>query len=215
MVRRWWGWRKVRQAKIPMEIQKQAVDPDEEMSGAVRGGRLHRRPAVGPWQRQLNELGWVKPLAFGQYGELGAGFEQLLDQLAEGSRGRNGQAVRSAVPNRRSSERSTAPAAAAASGGGSPKYTGGCAPPPGWDAAAERRGAQDELRSAAQARAWADGGFDTDLVGPRLRPWRGGPFGLFGPGTRPQRDGSCQGGKSYVELTALVLPKANSLIGLD
>jgi hypothetical protein len=38
---------------------------------------------VGPWQRQLNELGGVKPLAFGQYGELGPGFEQLLDQLAE------------------------------------------------------------------------------------------------------------------------------------
>jgi hypothetical protein len=36
-------------------------------------------PAVGPWQRQLNELGGVKPLAFGQYGELGPGFEQLLD----------------------------------------------------------------------------------------------------------------------------------------
>jgi hypothetical protein len=31
----------------------------------------------------FNELGGVKPLAFGQYGELGPGFEQLLDQLAE------------------------------------------------------------------------------------------------------------------------------------
>ena len=30
-----------------------------------------------------HELGGVKPLAFGQYGELGPGFEQLLDQLAE------------------------------------------------------------------------------------------------------------------------------------
>jgi hypothetical protein len=29
---------------------------------------------------------------------------------------------------------------------------------PGWDAAAERRDAQDELHSAAQARAWARGG---------------------------------------------------------
>jgi hypothetical protein len=34
--------------------------------------------------------------------------------------------------------------------------------PPGWDAAAERRDAQDELHSAAQARAWADGDFDAD-----------------------------------------------------
>jgi hypothetical protein len=35
---------------------------------------------------------------------------------------------------------------------------------PGWDAAAVRRDAQDELHSAAQARAWADadGDFDAD-----------------------------------------------------
>jgi hypothetical protein len=33
---------------------------------------------------------------------------------------------------------------------------------PGWDAAAERRDAQDELHSAAQARAWADGDFGAD-----------------------------------------------------
>jgi hypothetical protein len=49
---------------------------------------------VGPWQRQLNELGGVKPLAFGQYGELGPGpgFEQLLDldQLARNSRNKSG-----------------------------------------------------------------------------------------------------------------------------
>jgi hypothetical protein len=33
---------------------------------------------------------------------------------------------------------------------------------PGWGAAAERRDAQDEFHSAAQTRAWADGGFDAD-----------------------------------------------------
>jgi hypothetical protein len=33
---------------------------------------------------------------------------------------------------------------------------------PGWDAAFERRDAQDEFHSAAQARAWADGDFDAD-----------------------------------------------------
>jgi hypothetical protein len=34
---------------------------------------------------------------------------------------------------------------------------------PGWDAAAERRDAQGEFHSAAQARAaWADGDFDAD-----------------------------------------------------
>jgi hypothetical protein len=30
----------------------------------------------------------------------------------------------------------------------------------GWDTAAERRNAQGGFHSAAQARAWADGGFD-------------------------------------------------------
>jgi hypothetical protein len=74
-----------------MEIQKQAVDLDEEMFGVAA-------PAVGPWQRQLNELGGVKLLAFGQYGELGPGFEQLLDQLAEG-----GWCGRSARPSGTSS----------------------------------------------------------------------------------------------------------------
>jgi hypothetical protein len=33
---------------------------------------------------------------------------------------------------------------------------------PGWDSAAERRDAQDEFHSAAQARARADGDFDAD-----------------------------------------------------
>jgi hypothetical protein len=47
-----------REVKIPMEIQKQAVDLDEKKFGVAA-------PAVGPWQRQLNELGGVKPLAFG------------------------------------------------------------------------------------------------------------------------------------------------------
>jgi hypothetical protein len=65
-----------REIKTPIEIQKQAVDLDEKMFGVAA-------PAMGPWQRQLNELGGVKPLAFSQYGELGPGFEQLLDQLAE------------------------------------------------------------------------------------------------------------------------------------
>jgi hypothetical protein len=33
---------------------------------------------------------------------------------------------------------------------------------PGWDAAVERRDAQDEFHSAAQARAWAGGDIDAD-----------------------------------------------------
>jgi hypothetical protein len=42
-----------REIEIPMEIQKQAVDLDEKMFGVAA-------PAVGPWQRQLNELGGVE-----------------------------------------------------------------------------------------------------------------------------------------------------------
>jgi hypothetical protein len=49
-----------REIKTLIENQKQAVDLDEEMSGVAA-------PAVGPWQRQLNELGGVKPPAFGQW----------------------------------------------------------------------------------------------------------------------------------------------------
>jgi hypothetical protein len=82
-----------RGVKIPIEIQKQAVDLHEEMFGVAAPA------AVGPWQRQLNELGGaVKPLAFGQYGELGPGFEQLLDQLAE--EGADEAAKRYLIPNR-------------------------------------------------------------------------------------------------------------------
>jgi hypothetical protein len=64
---------------------------------------------------------------------------------------------------------SAAPAATAAGAHGSPKGTGGCAPPPPPPRATgvgrrdgEARSAQDELHSAAQARAWADGGFYAD-----------------------------------------------------
>jgi hypothetical protein len=39
---------------------------------------------------------------------------------------------------------------------------GWCRSPGKQDAAAEKRDAQDEFHSAAQARAWADGGFDAD-----------------------------------------------------
>jgi hypothetical protein len=52
---------------------------------------------------------------------------------------------------------------------------------PGWDAAAERRDAQDEFHSAAQARSWADGDFDADhglaFDGVGARPHRGGGGG--------------------------------------
>jgi hypothetical protein len=112
-------------------------------------------PAVGPWQRQLDELGGVKPLAFGQYGELGPGFEQLLDQLAD--EGADEAAKRYLIPNRvvakgvqlrllRQRVVMTAQKAQADVLLHRLHYA-----LPGWGAAAERRDAQDEFHSAAQA----------------------------------------------------------------
>jgi hypothetical protein len=41
--------------------------------------------AVGqePWQRRLEEIGSIKPLAFGQFGEMGPGLEALLASMAK------------------------------------------------------------------------------------------------------------------------------------
>jgi hypothetical protein len=66
---------------------------------------------------------------------------------------------------------------------------------PGWDAAAERRDAQDEFHSAAQARAWADGDVDVDR-----------DFGLDGVG-RPARWSRVRGptGVEAAALRALIL----------
>ena len=60
-----------RELTIPVEVVRQAIKLDERVFGVVA-------PAVGPWQRRLLELGGVRPLAFGQYGEWGAGFEELV-----------------------------------------------------------------------------------------------------------------------------------------
>jgi hypothetical protein len=109
----------------------------------------------------------VKPLAFGQYGELGPGFEQLLDQLAE--EGADEADKRYLIPNRvvakgvqlrllRQRVVMTAQKAQADVRLHRLHYHA----LPGWDAAAERRDAQDEFHSAAQARAWADGDFGAD-----------------------------------------------------
>jgi hypothetical protein len=100
--------------KIPMEIQKQA-------SGLwiwtrSCSGWLHRRWGRGSGSSTSWAAG-VKPLAFGQYEELGPGFEQLLDQLAEEGADEAANQAAPAHPQPRSSEGSTAPAAAAAGGG--------------------------------------------------------------------------------------------------
>jgi hypothetical protein len=134
----------------------------------------------------------VKPLAFGQYGELGPGFEWLLDQLAE--EGADEAAKRYPTPNRvvakgvqlrllRQRVVMTAQKAQADVLLHRLHYA-----LPGLDAAAERRDAQDEqLHSAAQERAW--GGGDFDGCGPRLWARRSGPLGSLEPGARPQRGG--------------------------
>jgi hypothetical protein len=152
-----------REMKIPIEIQKQAVDLDEKMFGVAA-------PAVGPWQRQLNELGGVepKPLAASVRGELGPGFEQLLGQLAE--EGANEAAKRYLIPNRvvakgvqlRLLRQRVVMAAQKAQADGCAKKNRLHYALPGWNAAVERRDAQDELHSATHARAWAGGDFGAD-----------------------------------------------------
>jgi hypothetical protein len=136
----------------------------------------------------------MKPLAFGQYGELGPGFEQLLDQLAE--EGADEAAKRYLIPNRvASSEGSAAPAAEAAGGDDSPKKAQADVllhrlhyALPGWDAAAERRDAQDELHSAAprQGRGLTATSMRTTAL---LSTGRCGPPGALEPGARPNRGG--------------------------
>ena len=100
--------------------------------------------------------------------ELGPGFEQLLDQLAE--EGADEAAKRYLIPNRvvakgvqlrllRLRQRVVMTAQKAQADVLLHRLHYAL---PGWDAAAERRDAQDEFHSAAQARAWADGDFDAD-----------------------------------------------------
>jgi hypothetical protein len=52
----------------------------------------------GPWQRRLEEIGGIKPLAFGQFGEMGPGLEALLASMAK--RGADEMADRYLIENR-------------------------------------------------------------------------------------------------------------------
>ena len=38
-----------------------------------------QQPALGPFQRRLQEIGGIEPLVFGQYGELSESFEGPID----------------------------------------------------------------------------------------------------------------------------------------
>jgi hypothetical protein len=109
----------------------------------------------------------VKPLAFGQYGELGPGFEHLLDQLAE--EGADEAAKRYLIPNRVVAKgvqlrllRQRVVVAAQQKAQADVLLHRLHYALPGWDAAAERCDVQDELHSAPHARAWADDDFDAD-----------------------------------------------------
>jgi hypothetical protein len=58
----------------------------------------------GPWQRRLEEIGGIKPLAFGQFTEMGPGLEALLAASARGKtseqRGAGEMADRYLIENR-------------------------------------------------------------------------------------------------------------------
>jgi hypothetical protein len=108
----------------------------------------------------------VTVAAFGQYGELEPGFEQLLDQLAEERADK--AARRYLIPSHAVSKgvqlwllRQRVVMAAQKAQADVLLHRLHYALP-GWDVAAERPDAQDELHSAAQARAWADGDFNAD-----------------------------------------------------
>ena len=58
-----------------VELRDKAVRLDEQVCGV-------RQPALGPFQRRLQEIGGIAPLVFGQYGELSSSFESLIDTLA-------------------------------------------------------------------------------------------------------------------------------------
>ena len=63
-----------RAAKWLVELQNKAVRLDREVFGV-------QQPALGPFQRRLQEIGGIEPLVFGQYGELSESFEGLIDTL--------------------------------------------------------------------------------------------------------------------------------------
>ena len=119
-------------------------------------------PAVGPWQRRLLELGGVRPLAFGQYGEWGAGFEELVRDIAEV--GQEEAADRYMLASREAAvgiqrrcirQRITCAVLRAQADVllGRMKYA-----LPGWAQAEARREGQAEAHCAAQAQAENSGG---------------------------------------------------------
>ena len=58
-----------------VELRNKVVRLDLKVFGV-------QQPALGPFQRRLQEIGGIAPLVFGQYGELSNSFECLIDTLA-------------------------------------------------------------------------------------------------------------------------------------
>ena len=58
-----------------VELRNKVVRLDLKVFGV-------QQPALGPFQRRLQEIGGIAPLVFGQYGELSSSFESLIDTLA-------------------------------------------------------------------------------------------------------------------------------------
>jgi hypothetical protein len=73
-------------------VTEKAARLDRDTFG-VDGAHAH-----GPWQQRLAEIGGIKPLAFGQFGEMGPGLEALLASVAK--RGADEMADRYLIENR-------------------------------------------------------------------------------------------------------------------
>ena len=58
-----------------VELRNKVVRLDLKVFGV-------QQPALGPFQRRLQEIGSIAPLVFGQYGELSSSFESPIDTLA-------------------------------------------------------------------------------------------------------------------------------------
>jgi hypothetical protein len=139
--------------------QYPAGDP-EASSEAGRGCFHVVAPAVGPWQQRLNELGGVKLLVFGQYGEIRPGLEELLVTIAEAGAG---EAAERYLINHHLAAKSiqlrlvwqwVVMAVQKAQAGvliNRLRYA-----LPGWDGAEGRRDAQEDFYESAQAREFAD-----------------------------------------------------------
>jgi hypothetical protein len=71
-------------------MAEKAAELDRDTFGVVGVGQ-------GPWQRRLEEIGGIKPLAFGQFGEMGPGLKALLASKAK--RGADEMADRYLIEN--------------------------------------------------------------------------------------------------------------------